>query len=226
MKNIYCVICGKHRKFEKPKISYLLQKTLVLSIIYNKCKNEDEKIFQEKDSIEILKLFGLIEKITLKMWLKNLKSMWSQEFRLKNINGTRNFLIEEINQNELMCKGHKKVCKTLNYIEHVLILGSTTTGCVSISAFDSLVGICVGIRSSAIGLKFCAITAAIKKYKPIIKKKKKKHNKVVLLAKSKLNSKEVLISKALVDSVISHDEFVLINNVLKEHKERKEEIKI
>ena len=52
---------------KKPKISYLLQKTLVLSIICNKCKNEDEKIFQEKDSIEILKLFGLIEKITLKM---------------------------------------------------------------------------------------------------------------------------------------------------------------
>ena len=67
MKNIYWVICRKYRKFEKPKISYLLQKTLVLSIIYNKCKNEDEKIFQEKDSIEILKLFGLIEKITLKM---------------------------------------------------------------------------------------------------------------------------------------------------------------
>ena len=67
MKNIYWVICRKYRKFEKPKISYLLQKTLVLSIICNKCKNEDEKIFQEKDSTEILKLFGLIEKVTLKM---------------------------------------------------------------------------------------------------------------------------------------------------------------
>ena len=67
MKNIYWVICRKYRKFEKPKISYLLQKTLILSIICNKCKNEDEKIFQEKDSTEILKLFGLIEKVTLKM---------------------------------------------------------------------------------------------------------------------------------------------------------------
>ena len=52
-------------------------------------------------------------------------------------------------------------------------------------------------------------------YKPIIKKKKKNHNKIVLLAKSKLNSIEVLISKALIDSVIGHDEFVLINNVVK-----------
>ena len=57
---------------------------------------------------------------------------------------------------------------------------------------------------------FCVITAAIEKYKPIIKKKKKKHDIIVLLAKSKLNSIEVLIFKALIDSVISHDEFILI----------------
>ena len=115
-----------------------------------------------------------------------------------------------------MNEKHKKVCTTLNYIEHFLILASTITGCVSISAFASLIGIPIGITSSAIGLKICAITAGIKKYKSIIKKKKKKHDKIVLLAKSKLNSIEVLISKALIDSVISHDEFVLINNVLKE----------
>ena len=59
-----------------------------------------------------------------------------------------------------------------------------------------------------------------------MKKKKKKHDKIVLLARSKLNSIEVLISKALINSVISHDEFVLINNVLKECNEMKEEIKI
>ena len=61
--------------------------------------------------------------------------------------------------------------------------------------------------------------------KGIIKKKKKKHNEIVLLAKSKLNSIEKLISKTLIDSVICHDEFVLINNVLKEYKKAKEEIK-
>ena len=88
-----------------------------------------------------------------------------------------------------------------------------------------MVGIPIGITSSAIELKICAITAGIKKYKSIIKKKKKNHDKIVLLAKSKLNSIEVLISKALGDSVISHDEFLLINNVLKEYKEIKEEIK-
>ena len=123
-----------------------------------------------------------------------------------------------------MSKKCRKVCTTLNYIEHFLILGSTITGCVSISGFASLVGVPIGITSSAIGLTICEITAAIKKYKSIIKKKKKKFDKIVLLAKSKLNSIEVLISKALIDSVISHDEFVLINNVLKEYNERKEEI--
>ena len=53
----------KYRKFEKSKISYLLGKTLVLSIIYIKCKNEEEKIFKEEESIEILKILGLISNI-------------------------------------------------------------------------------------------------------------------------------------------------------------------
>ena len=115
-----------------------------------------------------------------------------------------------------MSKKHKKVCTTLNYIEHFLIVASIITGCVSNSAFASLIGIPIGITSSVIGLKICAIVAEIKMYKSITKKKKKKQDKIVLLAKSKLNNVEALISKGLIDSVISHDEFVLINNVLKE----------
>ena len=77
-----------------------------------------------------------------------------------------------------------KVCTTLNFIEHIFILASTITRYLSISAFTSIVGIPLEITSSAIGSKICAITAGIKKYKSIIKKKKKKHNKIVLLAKS------------------------------------------
>ena len=61
----------------------------------------------------------------------------SQEFRLKNIDRTRNYLIEEINRNELISKKHKRICTTLNYTEHFLILGSTITGCISISTFAS-----------------------------------------------------------------------------------------
>ena len=92
-------------------------------------------------------------------------------------------------------------------------------------AFALLVCVLVGITSSAVGLKICAIIAGIKKYKSILKKKKKKYDKVVLLGKDKVNSMEVLISKTLIDSYISHDEFVSINNVLKEYYEMKKEIK-
>ena len=78
-------------------------------------------------------------------------------------------------------------------MEQFLILASTITGCISISAFASLIGILIGIISTAIGLKIFAITVGIKKYKSIIKKKKKKHDKIVLLAKSKLNSMEMYV---------------------------------
>ena len=93
-----------------------------------------------------------------------------------------------------MSRKHKKVYSVLNYIEHLLILASTVTGCISISVFASLVGITRAITSSEIGLTICIITAAVKKYKSIIKKKKNMHDKVLLLAKTKLNSIEVIIS--------------------------------
>ena len=88
-----------------------------------------------------------------------------------------------------------------------------------------MIDIPIGITSPAIGLKICAITTGIKKDKSTIKKKKKKHDKMKLLAKSKINNIEILISKALIDSIIIYDEFTLINNALKEFEEMKEEIK-
>ena len=151
------------------------------------------------------------------------EEIMNQGFRLKNIDEIRNYLIEEINQNEFMTRKHKKVCRVLNYIDHSLIAISLITGGVSISVFASLGVILIGITNSAIGLKICVITTGIKKDKSIITKKRTKHDKIVLLAKSKLNSIEVLISKALINSNISHEEFVLINN-LKEFCDLKEEI--
>ena len=129
---------------------------------------------------------------------------------MNNIDERRNYFLEE-KKNELTSRMHKKVYTILNYIEKFLILASTTIVSISISAITFLLGISIG---TAIGLKICAISIGIKKYKSIIKKKKKKHDKIVLLAKSKLNRIEVLISKAFMDSSISHDDFVLINNVI------------
>ena len=124
------------------------------------------------------------------------------EVRLKKIVETRNYLLKEINHDDLMSENYRKTCKYLSYVKHLLILVSTVTGCVSISAFVSK------FWSSAVGIKICAVTAGIKNYKSIIKKNKKKHDKIVLLGKTKLDA---------IDSNISHGNFVLVKNVLKEY---------
>ena len=82
---------------------------------------------------------------------------------------------------------------------------STFTGCVSVSAFAFLVGIPVSIASSAVGSKIYVITSGIKKYKFVIKKKKKKHDKIVILARARLSSIEVLISKTLINPNLSYE---------------------
>ena len=92
---------------------------------------------------------------------------------MKTLNETRNCFLEEIEQNQLVSKKHKDACTTLNYIELFLIFSSAITGCVSVAAFASVLGI---ITNSAIGLNICATAAGIWKYKWIIKKKKKKHD--------------------------------------------------
>ena len=147
----------------------------------------------------------------------------NQELRFKKSDEIRNYLIGEINRNELMSKKQKKGCRSLNYIDHSLIVIYTITGCVLFSAFASLVGFLTGITSFAIESNIFVITAGIKKCQ-LINKKKKRHM-ILLLAKSKLDSIEFLISIALIDLNISHDEFVLTNNVLKKCDDRKGEIK-
>ena len=134
----------------------------------------------------------------------------SLELRPRKTDETRNHLSVEIKHNDLTSEKYKKTCKYVNYVEHLLILTSTITDSIASSAFNSLVCVPVGIPSSSIGLKICAITAGIKRYKSIKqKKRKKKCNKIMLLGKDKLNTIDVLISKAFSNSDISHDKFVL-----------------
>ena len=106
-----------------------------------------------------------------------------------------------------MSKKCKKVSATLNYIEHLLILASVVTGYVLISALASLVVFQIEITYIEVGLKIYAITAGIKNYILIIRKKRKKDKKIVLLANFMLNTIEVLIFKGLIDSYINNDEF-------------------
>ena len=63
MKKIYCTKCKKYKEFKKPKISYICDRILLFSSICKKCRSEDEKIFQEEESIEILKIIGLINNV-------------------------------------------------------------------------------------------------------------------------------------------------------------------
>ena len=81
MKKLYFVICGKYRKLEKPRASYLLEKTLDLSIIWSKCKNEDENLFKEEESIDIILVY----------WKHIITENVSQQFRSKNMNEARNY---------------------------------------------------------------------------------------------------------------------------------------
>ena len=164
----------------------------------------------KKQCISILKI-NVAEEATL-------------EFRLRKIEEARNYILDVINHNDLMCEKYKKTYKYLNYVENVLILVSTVNGCVLIFAFPSLVCVPVGTTSSRAGMKICTITAGIKKYKSIIKKKKKKYEKIMVLGKDKLNTIEVLISNALIDSYISYDEFDSVND-LREYNEMKNGIK-
>ena len=91
-------------------------------------------MFKEEESIEILKILSLIEKKN--DCFKNIvDENIRQEFKLINIDETRNYFLKEIEQNELMSKKYKKVCTNLNYIKHFLNLASAITGCISISTF-------------------------------------------------------------------------------------------
>ena len=76
-----------------------------------------------------------------------------------------------------MSEKYRKTCKYLSYVEHLLILVSTDTDCVSISAFASLVFVPVDSTRSTAGIKICAVTAGMKKYKSIIKKRRKRMKK-------------------------------------------------
>ena len=107
------------------------------------------------------------------------------------------------------------MCRALYYLEHFIFI-SAVSDWVSISEFASLVVTPVDITSSARRLKFCELTAAVKKYKSIIKKKQNRHdNMVFFLAKNKLNSIKAFITKALTDSYISHDKSILVNIMIR-----------
>ena len=132
------------------------------------------------------------------------------KFRLDEISKIENYFHEEINQRKSCSKKLSKYVAAFYYIDKILIVLSATTGGVSICSFTSVVGAPVGIASASFTLIFSLTTGIVKKLLSITRNKKKKHNKILMLAKSKLNSIETLISQVLIDMEISHEEFIAI----------------
>ena len=100
-----------------------------------------------------------------------------------------------------------------DYIDKTLIVLSVTSSGVCIISSASVVGAPVGIANSSFTLIFSLRTGIIEKLPNITRNKKKKHDKIIILAKSKLDSIETLISQALIDIEISHEEF---NGIIRE----------
>ena len=127
------------------------------------------------------------------------------KFRLSEIIGIENYFQQEINQRKSCSKKLNKYIAVFDYIDQALIVLSATSGGVSIISFTSIVGAPVGIASASFTLIFSLTTGIVKKLLNITRNKKKKHDKILMLAKSKLNSIETLISQALIDMKISHE---------------------
>ena len=103
-----------------------------------------------------------------------------------------------------MSKKLSKYIAAFDYIDNTLIVLSARSERISIISFTSIVGVPVGTASTSFTLVFSLTTGIIKKLLEITRNKKKKHNKIVMLAKSKLNNIETLISRALIDFEIIH----------------------
>ena len=134
-----------------------------------------------------------------------------------------NYFNQQINHRKLCSKKLSKYVAAFDYIDKVLIVLSATSGGVCIISSAVVFGSPTGIARASFTLLFSLTTGIIKKLLSITRNKKKKHDKILMLAKSKLNSTETLVSQALIDMETSHEEF---DAILKEkNKYEKENIR-
>ena len=149
-----------------------------------------------------------------------------QQFRLNKISEIKDHFIAEIKERELMSKNLSKYIASFEYFDKSLIVLSVATGSISIASFATVIGAPVGMMSASFSLAFSITTGFVKKFLKTIRNKKKKHNKIVMLARSKLNSIESKISEALINNEISHEDFMTILNEEKKYRELKESIRM
>ena len=130
-----------------------------------------------------------------------------QQFRLNKINEIKDYFVAEIKERELMSKRLSKYIASFDYFDKSLIVLSVATGSISIASFATVIGAPAGIIGASCGLTFSITSGFVKKFLKTIRNKKKKHNKIVMPARSKLNSIESKISETLINNEISHEDY-------------------
>ena len=125
-----------------------------------------------------------------------------------------------------MSKRLSKYIASFDFFDKSLIVLSTTSDSISIASFATVIGTPVGIASTSLSLTFSLSTGLVKKLLKATRNKKKKHNNIVILARSKLNSIESKISGALTNNEISHGDFMTIINKERNYRELKESIRM
>ena len=149
-------------------------------------------------------------------------------YRLNQIDKVKDYFNNEINERKDIIKKLSKYIVNFDYLDKIFITLSASFGTLSIASHATIVGIPVGIAGSSLTLIFTISTGVNKSLLRMTKKSKKKHNKIIALAKSKLNTIDMLFSSALNDSKISHEEFTNIiaeKNIYENMKENIKEIK-
>ena len=149
----------------------------------------------------------------------------ANKYRLDEINKIRDYLNNEIKERIDMIKKLNKYLVSFDYLDKIFIALSASFGTLSIASYASIVGALAGIEGSSLTLIFTKGTGISKSLLNVTKKRKKKHNKIIVLAKNKLNMIDTLLSSALNDSEISHEEFTNIINEANIYENIKENIK-
>ena len=145
---------------------------------------------------------------------------------MDEINKIKDYLNAEIKERKDIVKKISKYIVAFDYVDKLFITLSASFGTLSISSYGTIVGIPVGVAEASLTLIFTVTTGAVKKLLNITRKKKKKHNKIVALVRSKLNIIETLISGALTDFDISHEEFSKIIYEKNNYEQIRDNIKI
>ena len=169
--------------------------------------NSVERSTAECNSIECSNIYPNLNAIPLTVTPLS----HQQQFRLNKINKIKDYFVAEIKERESLSKRLNKYIASFDYFAKSLTVLSVTTSSTSSASFATVIGAPVGMVSASFSLAFSIFTGIIKK---LVKSRneKKKHSKIVMLARSKLESIESKISEALINNEISHEDFMTIIN--------------